>query len=314
MLLGLDIGGTKLAAHAGREQDGELCILRSAQCPTPRGPQEGLAALERLAREALDGETPRLAGISCGGPLDEARGVVLSPPNLPGWDEVPVCSWASRFFSCPAALRNDANACALAEWRFGAGRGTRHMIFLTFGTGMGAGLVLNGALYSGANGNAGEVGHARLSEFGPVGYGKAGSFEGYCSGGGIAQLGRAYALEQMQQGQPPSYAQGGLEAVTALSLARAAREGDQVALSVWKTVGDKLGRALALMVDMLNPERIVLGSIYERSGALMRDAMLAALAREALPAALAACDIRPAQLGERIGAYAALCAALEAQG
>src|SRR5690606_15592063 len=127
-------------------------------------------------------------GISCGGPLDSRRGVILSPPNLPGWDRIPVVEVFQQAFKVPVALQNDANAGALAEWLWGAGRGSHNMIFLTFGTGMGAGLILNGQLYSGTNDLAGEVGHIRLAPDGPVGYGKAGSFEGFCSGGGIKQL------------------------------------------------------------------------------------------------------------------------------
>lgn len=137
-------------------------------------------------------------GISCGGPLDSRRGVILSPPNLPGWDEVPVKAYFERETGAPAMLRNDADACAVAEWRYGAGRGCRNMVFLTFGTGFGAGLILNGALYSGSCDMAGEIGHIRAPgdpAYRPVGYGKSGSFEGYCSGGGIAELGRAIALE-----------------------------------------------------------------------------------------------------------------------
>ena len=96
-------------------------------------------------------------GISCGGPLDASSGVILSPPNLPGWDNVKIVQMIEEKFGVPCGLQNDANACALAEWRFGAGKGTKNMIFLTFGTGMGAGLILDGKLYAGTNGMAGEI-------------------------------------------------------------------------------------------------------------------------------------------------------------
>ena len=113
----------------------------------------------------------------------------MSPPNLPGWDNIDIVKQIKTHFGVPVHLQNDANACALAEWKFGAGRGTKNMVFLTFGTGLGAGLILDGKLYSGTNDNAAELGHIRLDRFGPVGFGKTGSFEGFCSGGGIAQLG-----------------------------------------------------------------------------------------------------------------------------
>ena len=117
-------------------------------------------------------------GISCGGPLDSKKGMIYSPPNLPGWDKCLLQRYLQMKFGVETALQNDANACALAEWLMGAGRGTSNMVFLTFGTGMGGGLILNGRLYSGTNDLGGEVGHIRLAKDGPVGFGKAGSFEG----------------------------------------------------------------------------------------------------------------------------------------
>ena len=197
-LLGLDIGGTKCAAVTANWDGERLQILKKEKCPTDHSvsPEAMLERLFALADGILDGK-PDAVGISCGGPLDSARGVILGPPNLPGWDDVPVTALAARHFGAPARLQNDANACAVAEWKFGAGRGTRNMIFLTFGTGLGAGLILDGRLYSGTNDNAGECGHLRLERFGPVGYGKQGSFEGFCSGGGLAQLGCAMARERV---------------------------------------------------------------------------------------------------------------------
>ena len=144
-------------------------------------------------------------GVSCGGPLNSETGVILSPPHLPGWDRVPIVEWLTREFQVRARLQNDANAGALAEWRYGSGRGLRNVIFCTFGTGFGAGLVLNGRLYTGTNDMAGEVGHVRLRSDGPVGYGKRGSVDGCCSGSGIAQLARQYILEEWQQGKSVAF-------------------------------------------------------------------------------------------------------------
>ena len=127
-------------------------------------------------------------GITCGGPLDSKKGLIMSPPNLPKWDKIPITKIIEDNFNVPVFLQNDANACALAEWRFGAGKGTNNMIFLTFGTGLGAGLILDGRLYAGTNNLAGEIGHIRLAKDGPLGYDKKGSFEGFCSGAGIARL------------------------------------------------------------------------------------------------------------------------------
>ena len=310
-LLGLDIGGTKCAAVTANWDGERLQILKKEKCPTDHSvsPEAMLERLFALADGILDGKSDAV-GISCGGPLDSAHGVILGPPNLPGWDDVPVTALAARHFGAPAHLQNDANACAVAEWKFGAGRGTRNMIFLTFGTGLGAGLILDGRLYSGTNDNAGECGHLRLERFGPVGYGKQGSFEGFCSGGGLAQLGCAMARERVQRGVCPAYYQNGEAGVTAKSIADAARAGDETALEVYRVCGEYLGRGLAVLIDLLNPQRIVLGSIFARSGDLLRESMERSLRGEALAASAACCQIVAAELGESIGDYAALATAL----
>lgn len=315
--LGLDIGGSKCAAVLGRWQNGRMEISGKKRCETEHGlsAENMLETIFRLAEE-LDLSDLSAVGISCGGPLDAARGVILGPPNLPGWDRVPVVQIAQARFGCRAYLENDANACAIAEWQLGAGRGCENMVFLTFGTGLGAGLILNGRLYAGTNGNAGEAGHIRLAEFGPSGYGKAGSFEGFCSGGGLSQLGWTMAQEQLQRGTCPAWYTPGMlpEAVTAKALAQAARAGDITARRVYELCGMQLGRGLAVLVDLLNPEKIVIGSIFARAHDLIWPAAEQFLRQEALAAALSCCEIVPAALGEAIGDYAALCVALTGGG
>jgi glucokinase len=189
-LIGVDIGGTKCALSV---PDGAEEVREVGRFPTT----DVQGTLDRIFSEISSlapGSAP-VFGVSCGGPLDAKRGLILSPPNLPGWDRIAICDELTKRFGGRAFLMNDANACALAEWQFGAGRGCQSMIFLTMGTGMGAGLILDGRLYEGVSGNAGEVGHMRLAPEGPVGFGKAGSFEGFCSGGGIAQLARKRVTE-----------------------------------------------------------------------------------------------------------------------
>jgi glucokinase len=171
-IIGLDIGGTKCAV-ALADDDG--VPRQIARIPTG-APGRTLDALFTAIEQAGPGDAP-VFGVSCGSPLDARTGVILSPPNLPGWDDVPIVPQLVARFGGEAHLMNDANAGALAEWMHGAAKGCRDVVFLTFGTGMGAGLILGGHLYEGASGDAGEVGHMRLAEDGPVGYGKAGSFE-----------------------------------------------------------------------------------------------------------------------------------------
>ncbi|MDQ8196182.1 ROK family protein [Coraliomargarita sp. SDUM461004] len=310
--LGFDIGGTKTAVILGRGIE-TVVVRRSFPTNEWASPSEALTALEASANELLrsnDLKREHLGaiGISCGGPLNPQQGIIKSPPNLPGWDEVKIVDWAQRTFACPAALRNDADACALAEWRLGAGRGCRHMVFLTYGTGMGAGLIINGALYTGANGCAGEVGHLRLASKGPVGFGKAGSFEGFCSGGGIARLAQLRAKEQ---GIGPRIGEN-CKYVSAKAIFKAAETGDTFAQAIVRESSEKLGQALALLVDTLNPERIILGSIFARAELQIRGHMESSLQAEALSSNVQACCIMPAELGEALGDHAALCIANEA--
>ena len=309
-LLGLDIGGTKCAAITAEWDGSELTLGARVECPTDHTitGEEMTARLLSLA-EGVVTERPDAIGISCGGPLDAARGVVLSPPNLPRFRQTPIAALASARFGAPARLVNDANAGAVAEWKFGAGRGLSSMVFLTFGTGLGAGLILDNRLYEGASGNAGEVGHIRLAENGPLGFGKHGSFEGFCSGGGIARLAWQMAMEAPV---PPAFIRPGMkpEELSTKAIAEAARAGDIVARKVFSLSGEKLGMGLSVLIDVLNPEAIVIGSVFARCSDLLLPPCEAVLTREALDASLCDCRILPAALGEEIGDYAALGAAL----
>jgi glucokinase len=323
VLAGVDIGGTKCAVCLGETVDPLLGsrrpprILAKERFPTPLTPamtmRKIIAALDSLLSLAGNPKIKAI-GVSCGGPLDSRRGIILSPPNLLGWDLIDILSPLRDHFGVPAALENDANACALAEWRWGAGRSCRNMIFLTFGTGMGAGLILDGRLYTGTNDMAGEVGHVRMTEEGPVGYGKAGSFEGFCSGRGIAGLARAMAIERISAGQPPSFCrtEGDLARITAEVVANAAQEGDPLAKDVYRIVAEKLGKGLAILVDILNPERIVIGSIYARQRSLLEPLAMEWLHQEALALSSSVCQVVPAELGENVGDLACLSVAMEA--
>jgi glucokinase len=291
IFIGIDIGGTKTAVSAGGEG-----ILEKKVFPTDR---DLASALENITGEIGSlvgkyGEHIAALGISCGGPLDSERGIVQSPPNLPGWDDVPIVDMLEQRFSLPAFIENDANACALAEWYYGAGRGCKNMVFLTFGTGLGAGLILDGRLYRGANGLAGEAGHIRMSEDGPLGYGKRGSLEGWCSGAGLSATYYDTYGEKISGGE----------------VCIRAERGDEKAHAIIEKSAFMLGRALALLIDLINPDRIVIGSIFTRSEALFRARIEQVIRDEALPLAAGVCTILPAQLGEALGDTAAICVAV----
>jgi glucokinase len=316
--LGIDIGGTKCAVVAGDE---DFKIYQKIQFETRTGERGYNAVLDEffVHIESLFSTYPKEQlkgiGISCGGPLDSKKGMIYSPPNLPGWDNVPVVEIFNKKYGVPVTIQNDANACALAEWLMGAGKGTQNMIFLTFGTGMGSGLILNGQLYAGTNDLGGEVGHIRLAKNGPVGFGKAGSFEGFCSGGGIAQLAETMVLEKLQKGEKVAFCPDtdSAKKLTAKTVAEAAISGDPAALEIIRVSAEYLGRGLAVLIDILNPECIVIGSIYSRNEMLFKPHVDRILAEEAIPSAIEVCRIKPALLGESIGDYAALCVALNAK-
>lgn len=170
--LGLDIGGTKCAVLLA-SVDAGIHILDKIrfETHTEKGFSYAWSMLCEdmellLQRNGMEFSSLTAVGVSCGGPLDSKRGLVMSPPNLPGWDNIPLAEMISKKYGVPAFIQNDANACALVEWKLGAGRGREHMIFLTMGTGMGAGVITEGRLLCGRNDMGGEVGHIRLTEDG----------------------------------------------------------------------------------------------------------------------------------------------------
>ena len=291
--IGLDIGGTKCAISSGVSRDGKIDILSREEFPTAGlSWQQVLDEFAKRIEKLLDSRHTTLSsiGISCGGPLDSRRGVIMSPPNLPGWDDVPVVRFFEDRFHVPTAVQNDANACALAEYLYGSGRGVKNLVFMTFGTGLGAGIVIDGKLYSGANDNAGEIGHIRLAPTGPLGYNKEGSAEGFCSGAGIARLAKI---------------RKGLDLTTKEIFARV-RAGDADCIEVFRESAEKLATVLAFTIDILNPDVIALGGVFMRNADLFMPIVEPILEQEALPLALRACRIVPAELGENIGDYAAL--------
>lgn len=318
IVTGIDIGGTKCAISFAKYASGTIEFLDRIQMDTPvhdfeEAVRNFIEIIRAKFRKRPDWQFCAI-GISCGGPLDAKNGLILSPPNLPDWDRADIFTPLKKAFGVPVMLQNDADACALAEWSFGAGKGLKNMIFLTFGTGMGAGLILNGELYTGSDNLAGEVGHIRLNEDGPLGYGKYGSFEGFCSGGGIADLGRRRAEEAIEAGNPPLFCknESELSAVSAKSIAEAMEQGDPLAVEIYDTVGSFLGRGLSVLIDILNPQMIVIGSIFARQEKVLTPRMLEAIQREALAIPAGTCRIVPASLGEKIGDYAAVSVGIRA--
>jgi glucokinase len=303
-ILAFDIGGTKTAILEGT-RDAE--VLQRREIPT-RAQDPFAVTFERMCAEAdailaqarAEGRAADAVSVSIGGPLDIARGVIQSPPHLPNWVDAPLKDRLAARFGLPVFVEHDGNAGALAEVYFGAGRGARNVIFLTAGTGLGGGIILDGRIYRGTTDTAGEVGHVRLADDGPVEYGKAGSWEGFCSGAGMLQL-----AHRLRPGRWP-------QALTTRELVGQALDGDPDARAVARASGEWLGRGLAMLVDTLNPEVIVLGSLAAALGDLLLEPARRVVQAEALPKPAAACRIVPAELGARLGDVAALMAAIDA--
>jgi len=315
-LVGIDIGGTKTAVLLSSTPP-VVIARKEFATRTAQGAERAIELIksgirEMLAEQGTDATAILRMGVSCGGPLDRIKGIIQKPPNLWTWDDVPIKAILENEFKAECLIENDANAGAVAEHRFGAGKGSTNMVFLTMGTGLGAGVITDGHLYRGSNDLAGEVGHLRLTKTGPIGHNKKGSAEGWASGGGMAQVAQQAVAAALKKKRPTllakQYRSG--EPITAKDIGMAARKGDKVALEVLEATGEKLGMVLAILVDLLNPDRIVIGGLAMRLGDLLLEPARRVIRQEALELPARTCQVVPANLGESIGDAAALCIAM----
>ncbi len=294
--LAIDLGSTKISLSLWTP---EGTRLRGVRFPSPPGGHErGLAAIVDRARELIGNERIERIGVSAGGPVDPRSGVLLSVPNLDGWENAPIGDGLSRALGVEARVENDANACALAEWRHGAGRGVRDLVFMTFSTGLGAGLILDGRLYRGHRFLAGEIGHVVIDPEGPpCGCGARGCLEAMVSGSGIRRR-----LDTLRRDDPslPSDAR---------ELVERARAGDVFSRDFLASVARTLARGIAATVFLLNPARVVLGTIAVGAGDLILEPLRAELGRIVWPSLRAGLEVVPAALGEDLGDHAAFAVA-----
>jgi glucokinase len=312
-LIGIDVGGTKVAVAVG---DDAGRLLARARRPTEASgrPADDVARLADDARRLVAEAGLSLAeiaavGVTAPGPLDPERGVVLSPPNLHGWHDVPVVAQLREALGAPVFLENDANAAALAEWHFGAARGLRHVAYLTMSTGVGGGLILDGRLYRGVLASAGEIGHAPVEWDGePCACGQRGCLEAYT--GGAAWTRRLRALAPAQS-RVVALA-GSAAAVTPVHVVAAAREGDRFARSELARWNGYVARGIVWLVMALAPEAVVLGTIASAAGdALSLDPIRAEVARRVWPHLAKRLRILPAGLGETLPYHAGISVAVE---
>jgi glucokinase len=266
-LLGLDIGGTKIGLCIGAP-DGRVVASDSIPTNHAAAPADILTdcrdrLLAMLAKTAGAFAVPAALGASCPGPLDYARGRFLDPPNMPRWHGFAIRDWLAQNFPCPTAFMNDANATALAEHKWGGAQNTTTAVYLTMSTGMGSGLIIDGKLYEGPLGLAGEIGRIRLRDDGPVGFAKRGSAEGFLSGPGMSQLAEQEALICIQRNEPSrlrDIVESGAK-IRAEDLCAASAAGDPAARRVTDRLATELGRLCTILTDILNPDVIVLGTI-----------------------------------------------------
>jgi len=314
LVLGIDLGGTKintaLVDRAGRLVAHDFRETLVGEGPDPVIRRMIDAAREVMARAQVLPDQVKAAGVCAPGPLDLDAGLILSPPNLPGWDRIPLIARISKALGMPAQLENDANAAALGENRFGAGRGTQHMIYVTASTGIGGGLILDGRLYHGASGLAGEIGHQTIMVHGPIcGCGNRGCLESLASGTAIARRGR----ESVARGVPTlmaALAEGDPGRISAKLVAQAAEQGDAEASMIISQAMDFLGIGMANMVNLFNPELIVIGGGLTNLGDALFGPVRRAVERMAFPTAAQAVRIVRAELGDNVGALGAAALAL----
>lgn len=265
MLLGIDIGGTKVAYTLART-DGEIVARSRRPTPNTGNPERDVDAMLDAVQELLrhnGGMKPDRLGLCVPGPLDLSRGLVVEPPNLSGWHEVPLPAWLEQRLGCPVRMENDANAGALAEWRHGAGQGAVNLAYLTMSTGVGAGLVLDRRIYRGRHGTAGEVGHVAVEWPGErCACGLSGCLEAYVGGRAWSQHLRRHAEDN---GLVMARA-GARERISPEHLLAAAADRDSWALSQLDRFNRYLGRGIVQLVFTLALDVVVLGTIVAAAG------------------------------------------------
>lgn len=314
-LLGIDIGGTKTAACVGRET-GE--ILASRRMPTlpERGPADWRPRMADLARAALADSGLALeqidaVGISSPGPMSVARGLMLAPPNMRGWIDVPVLAWVEQAFHRPTFINNDANACAQAEWLYGSCAGMDNLVYLTMSTGLGGGVIANGRIVQGVSDMGGEIGHFVLDLNGPpCPCGQRGCFEIYCGGMNVANRLRERIQRERRDTEILRAAGGNLDAIDFRALVAAVRKGDPFACEAFDEYLERLAQGFGVILMSLNPGALILGTIAIHAGDLILEPVRERLRRYAWRHAWEPCLILPSSLEGRIGDLSAIAVAV----
>ena len=311
-LLGIDIGGTKMALSIGNEQ-GEICV--DQRFPTnANDPQATLTravevAEELIVRAGLTREQIDAVGISSPGPMCSRRRMILKTPNMKGWDHFKVGDFIEEKLERPVFMQNDANGAGLAEYLFGACKGM-DLVYLTMSTGIGAGIVVNGNVLAGTNDLGGEVGHNTLDIDGPLcGCGKTGCWEAYCGGKNMADQIRSDIITRGIQTAILDEADGDPSRISMKEICAAVRKGDPYACAKWEPFIEKMAHAVGILLQTVNPQAIVMGTIAIYDGDLFIPQMIERLPRYAWKGCIDVCRIEASAL-KNIGELSALAVAL----
>ncbi len=307
-VLAFDIGGTKTSALlatyiCGSDQLPQILSIKTRQTIHGTLTHRQIASfLQSLGEDAIKGQIdfrPDVVGASVGGPLSLKQRRLINPPHLPGWESLPLEDILEKSFGVPAFMEHDGNTGALAEYYFGAGRGCDNMIFLTLGTGIGAGFILDRKLYRGSTDSAGEIGHLKLADDGPMAFGKKACSESFCSGSGMVKLAR-WLFPEEDWG----------DKLTAKDLIQMSEEGHESAHKVVTLATRKTGELISLLTDTLNPDRIVLGSLGYYSSDIYIQNIRRYVSWDTLPEAASHVQIIKNELKDKLQPTAAVMAAL----
>lgn len=268
LILALDYGGSKLTAATVHIGDSTWLRMARRQSPPDHDAAYEQATMLDMAKSLLGGRRPSAIGVSFGGPVLQSAGLVILSHHIAGWERTPLAAQLASALGAPTAVANDANAGALGEWRFGAGQGCQSLLYVTVSTGIGGGWVLNGSIYDGADGMAGEIGHVVVNPGGALCVcGKRGCLEAEACGPAIARAARARLdMAERERSLLLALAGGSAESITAAHVAQAARDGDDVAVAALEHGARMLGVGLGGAINLMNPERVIIGGGVSKAG------------------------------------------------
>ncbi|MBQ8847958.1 MAG: ROK family protein [Candidatus Gastranaerophilales bacterium] len=306
--IGVDIGGTNIKI-ALVDFDGKIIYSNTVPTRAEMGYEAGVNNIKQAIKELMqetnqDAKTIEAIGFGLPGQIDYKEGIVKNLPNIPGWVNIPLAKMIEDEFSIPTKLDNDVRCAALGELNFGAGKGCENLICITVGTGIGSGIVLNGKLIRGASNAAGEIGHIKMDMTGgPLcGCGDYGCFEAYASGPAIVTMAREY----ISGGKSAKYKEMATDGIiTPYIVAQAALQGDAVSIQIFKQMGKIIGIGLSSVINLLNPEKIIIGGGVADAGDLLLEPIRKTIADRAMPIQAAAVQVVPAQLANTAGVIGA---------